>query len=269
MRALTLVVALTSLGAAAPQSESIDCSPWQTCRELAVAAADRGDFEAFHTIAWRAVQTGPRNDPELMYLLARAQSLSGRPHDALVMLRRLADRGFARLEVETLEDFRRVRNLPEWPDTLEALHRAAASPGVQQAVPAPAASSKATTVSPSTMPGRPTAAGVSRLLSESALANVEGGVALPQTVGTPAAMAYDAVSGRMVIADSSSDTLKVVSELSTNAVDLVSRGWAGRYRTTAIAIDGRRGDLWVVGSDASTGRSESVLHRVQLISGRL
>ena len=60
-------------------------------------------------------------------------------------------------------------------------------------------------------------------------------------------MAYDAVSGRLVIADESSDTLKIVSAASNGAVDLVSRGWAGAYRTTAIAIDGRRGDLWVVG----------------------
>src|SRR5262245_60352673 len=135
MRIPAIIVALTSLAAAAPtrQTDSSNCAPWQACRQLAVDAADRGDFETFHTIAWRAVQTGPRNDPELMYLLARAQSLSGRPHDALVMLRRLAERGIARLEAETLEDFRRVRNLPEWPDTLEALHLAAASPGVQQA----------------------------------------------------------------------------------------------------------------------------------------
>jgi hypothetical protein len=267
MHALTFVAALAWLGAGAvPQSEPIDCKPWQTCRELAIAAAERGDFETFHSIAWRAVQTGPRNDPELMYLLARAQSLSGRPHDALVMLRRLADRGIARLEVETLEDFRRVRNLPEWPATLDALRQAALASGTPQTAPAlPISASKA----PSNLSARLTDVGSSRPPAETAMANTAEGLPLPETVGTPVAMAYDAVSARMVIADESSDTLKIVSAVSKNAVDLVSRGWAGSYRTTAIAIDGRRGDLWVVGADASTGKSDSVLHRVQLISGRL
>ena len=54
----------------APQTE---CSDWRACRELALAAADRRDYSAFHDLAWRAVQTGPRNDPSLLYLLARAQ----------------------------------------------------------------------------------------------------------------------------------------------------------------------------------------------------
>ena len=66
-------------------------------------------------------------------------------------------------------------------------------------------------------------------------------------------MAYDAVSARLVIADEASDTLKIFSEVSGTATDLVSRGWADPYRTTAIAIDGRRGDLWVAGVDASGG----------------
>ena len=47
----------------------------------------------FHDLAWRAVQKGKPNDPDLMLLLARAQSLSGRPGDALVMLGRIVDLG--------------------------------------------------------------------------------------------------------------------------------------------------------------------------------
>ena len=43
------------------------------CRAQAQAAAARGDYEIFHDLAWRAVQKGPRNDPDLMYLLARAR----------------------------------------------------------------------------------------------------------------------------------------------------------------------------------------------------
>ena len=50
-----------------------------------------------------------------MYLLARAQCLSGRPHDALVMLRRLADAGVA-TDADTNDDFRLTRELPGWPE---------------------------------------------------------------------------------------------------------------------------------------------------------
>jgi hypothetical protein len=63
------------------------------CRAEAQAAAARGDFETFHDLAWRTIQKGRRNDTDLMYLLARAQSLSGRLDDALVMLERIVDLG--------------------------------------------------------------------------------------------------------------------------------------------------------------------------------
>ncbi|HWW83149.1 MAG TPA: hypothetical protein VNZ26_06080 [Vicinamibacterales bacterium] len=95
-----------------------DCKDWHECWQLALEARDRKEFERFHDLAWRAVQTGPAKNPDLMYLLARAQSLSGRPHDALVMLGRLADMGFS-TEVATDDDFRSVRNLPAWTE-LEA-----------------------------------------------------------------------------------------------------------------------------------------------------
>ena len=48
-----------------------------------------------------------------MTMLARAQSLSGRPHDALVMLQRLAAMGVA-TDAATSDDFSRVRALPGW-----------------------------------------------------------------------------------------------------------------------------------------------------------
>jgi hypothetical protein len=78
------------------------------------------------------------------------------------------------------------------------------------------------------------------------------------------AIAYDAVSQRFVVADESTNTLKIVSEASGHAVDLVSAGWAGNYQTTAIAIDPRRGDLWVAGVEGA----QSALYRLQLVSGR-
>ena len=88
-------------------------------------AAAKEDYEAFHDLAWRAAQKSRPNDAELMYLLARAQSLSGRPGDALVMLRRLAQMGVA-TDVKTSDDFRRVRALPGWAE-LEALMNDTAS----------------------------------------------------------------------------------------------------------------------------------------------
>src|SRR6185312_13466994 len=108
-----LAARLAVASSAVPQSRDFGCTEWHQCRELALAAANRGEYETFHDLAWRAVQTGPRNDPALMYLLARAQALSGRPGDALVMLQRLAQMGVP-TDAATNEDFRRVRALPAW-----------------------------------------------------------------------------------------------------------------------------------------------------------
>src|SRR5438309_9768754 len=117
--ALTVLIALATGTAEAVPTRSqspreSDCVEWRACRQLALAAADRGEYETFHDLAWRSVQIGPPNDPALMYLLARAQSLSGRPHDALIMLQRLADLGVAP-DADTNDDFRRTRQLPGWP----------------------------------------------------------------------------------------------------------------------------------------------------------
>jgi hypothetical protein len=91
-----------------------DCGDVTACRQAALDAQSRGEFELFHDLAWRTVQKGRRNDPDLMILVARAQSLSGRPGDALVMLRRLAQMGVP-VDVGG-DDFRRVRDLPAWSD---------------------------------------------------------------------------------------------------------------------------------------------------------
>src|SRR6516162_10300875 len=89
------------------------CADAAECRAQAEAAASRGDYETFHDLAWRAVQKGRRNDKDLMFLLARAQSLSGRPDDALVMLERIVDLG-GKPEVASNADFARVRQLARW-----------------------------------------------------------------------------------------------------------------------------------------------------------
>jgi hypothetical protein len=234
---------------------------WQDCQQLALDAAGREDFETFHSLAWRAVQSGPANDADLMFLLARAQTLSGRPHDALVMLGRLVDRGIVRSEVETTDDFRRVRSLAGWPNLLDRMH-GTAPPTVAPSTASDPKLSLATAAKPSGSASAPRG-------TRDAAEAITGSIPVPAAVTAPIAMAYDYVSGRVVIADDSSDTLKVLSELSGNAVDLVSRGWGEGYHTTALAIDPKRGDLWVVGARANAGLSESVVHRVQLISGRL
>src|SRR5262245_21948276 len=133
-----LVAILLGLMTFAQSQQDPGCTQWQQCREMALEAAERGEFETFHDLAWRAVQTGPTRDPGLMFMLARAQALSGRPHDALVMLDRLAQMGIAS-DVDATDDFARTKELPEWPAVaarIEQLHNASASSG---AAPAPAA----------------------------------------------------------------------------------------------------------------------------------
>jgi hypothetical protein len=259
---LALLALLMRLGASpAPQTEATACTRWKDCQQLALDAAGREDFETFHSLAWRAVQSGPANDADLMFLLARAQTLSGRAHDALVMLGRLVDRGIVHPEVETIDDFRRVRSLAGWPNLLDRMH------GMAPLAVAPTASDPKPSAAPAA--NLPSGSSSAPRGAPDAAEPIAGSIPLPAAVTAPVAMAYDHVSGRVVIADDSSDTIKVLSELSGNAVDLVSRGWGGGYHTTALAIDPKRGDLWVVGARANAGRSESVVHRMQLISGRL
>ena len=103
----TLVLFLFVGGTRQDAAAKPDCRSVADCRQLALAAASRQDFELFHDLAWRAVQLGPKNDPTLMYLLARAQSLSNRPTDALVTLKRLAEMG-----VETRPVFYPMHQMP-------------------------------------------------------------------------------------------------------------------------------------------------------------
>src|SRR5215831_13567771 len=114
------------------------CSDVASCRTDAEAAAARGDFETFHDLAWRAVQKGKRNDTDLMLLLARAQSLSGRPDDALVMLERIAALG-GKPDIATNPDFARVRQLPRFSELAAKL-----SPSVAESASASASAPRAT-----------------------------------------------------------------------------------------------------------------------------
>jgi hypothetical protein len=295
--ASTVLVALCVVHPLAAQTT---CTAWQDCRQEALAARDRGDGETFHDLAWRTVQTGPKNDPTLLFLLARAQSLSGRPHDAMVMLERLLERGVDIADAETSDDFRRVRTLAAWPTLLDRMRGSVStkadngSPAATTPVPVSNRTAALRKPAPAARPiasRAPVLASPARKrLAASAAAAPGGGPAaggmaagstpdaaplhawpLPASIRAPLAMAYDRVSGRLVLAHNDGEALKVLSEVSGNAVDFVRRGWAGPYRATAMAIDAARGDLWVAAdaTDADAMPGAAVLHRVQLISGRL
>jgi hypothetical protein len=260
-----------------PQTRDFGCTEWHQCRELALAAADRGEYETFHDLAWRTVQTGPRNDPALMYLLARAQALSGRPHDALIMLQRLTEMGVAS-DAATNDDFVRTRQLPGWPDLLariEGLSHPAAPPpaSASTAIPAPIpapiraptpalipaptpapipAPTPAPSPSPSpTAPPSPPTPEVSRFSTQGF------------TLG---GLAYDAVSRRFLFGDRLGRKLIVVGEGTNHTVDFVRADSAGFGDIAAMEIDGRRGDLWVMSAGLANGAA--ALHKLQLVSGR-
>jgi hypothetical protein len=234
---------------------AIGCATAADCRAQAEGAAARGDYETFHDLAWAAVQKGRRNDPDLMYVLARAQALSGRPGDALVMLRRLAELGVS-TDAATSEDFARVRRLKDWPE-LEAriagmlpgapvsgAPDAARVPDVRRAPVAPAAPERVVFPAPAA-PLSFDAAGLD-----------------------PVALAHDAVSRRFVLADRRARRLVVVDEVSRHVVAFVSAESSGFLEElTAVAIDARRGDLWV--ASAAADGSSSALHKLQLVSGRV
>jgi hypothetical protein len=219
---------------------------------MALEARERGEYERFHDLAWRTVQTGPARDPTLMYLLSRAQSLSGRPHDALVMLNRLADMGVP-TDAATNDDFRAVRTLPDWPKVEARL-----TPGAAPSSPVPArAPTAAANSTPGTAPNSP------------GLSKTEDALSLSAAL-EPAGLAYDGVSGRFVVGDRRERKLVVLDERSHHAVDLVRAASAGFYQITAIEIDTRRGDLWVVSADQSNNAASpaTALNRLQLVSGR-
>jgi hypothetical protein len=260
--------AIASAAPAAQQSpRDAQCPEWHQCRELALAAADRGEYETFHDLAWRAVQTGPPRDPALMYLLARARALSGRPHDALIMLLRLAEMGVAEPEALTSDDFRRTRELPGW---AEAEPRIAGSPGASPSAAAPAAA--AISSAPAAVPPPPTAAVPKPPPLASATAAPVSTIALPPAAElrfstapfAVSGLAYDALSSRFVLGDRGGHKLILVDERSKQTMDLVRGESAGFLDITAVEIDPKRGDLWV----ASTRGGAGILHRLQLSSGR-
>lgn len=257
------------------------CQDLSSCRQQAEAARTAGDFEAFHDLAWAAYGKGRQTDPELMLLVARAQSLSGRPGDALVMLERIAALG-APTDAATSDDFARVRALPRWPEVASKFTvPAAADPGLpakESATPAkaPAAPPKASTPpakKPEVAAKKPDAPAKKAEVTEK---KPEPPAKAPEppakdapltftTVLTPGALAYDAVSKRFLIADRRARRVAVIDEHTGQVSTLVGEQ-GGLGDIGGMAIDPQQGDLWLV----STGDDDApALHRVQLISGRV
>jgi hypothetical protein len=233
-----------------------ECADAAACRLAAEDAAGRGDYETFHDLAWRAAQKGRPNDPALMTLVARAQSLSGRPGDALVMLRRLAQIGAA-VDAATSDDFRRVRALPGWPEVEAML--------AGRAIPAPAVD-KVPEAVPAPMP--PAAAVKEAAKAPVREARAPEEEALPDLLASiqPAGLAYDAVSRRFIVGDRRENKLVIFDDVFKRATDMIGAESAGFFGVAAVEIDARRGDLWVANSSAVRGAS---LHKLQLVSGRL
>lgn len=223
------------------------CADAVSCRADAEAAAERGEFEAFHDLAWRAMQKGRPNDPALMFLLARAQALSNRPEDAIVMLGRLVDL-HAPVDL-ALRDFDRVRLRPGWA-ALESRVTGVPAPGAA-APEAPAPSAPPAPLAPDA-PRSPDS------LEFDAPADL-GAIAI----------VHDAVSRRFVVGDGRSPRLFVVDEVSRHVVPYVSAASAGFYDDlTGLAIDDRRGDLWVASAKGPADAPAPIVHKLQLVSGR-
>jgi hypothetical protein len=257
------------------QAPANACGDLAACRADAQAAAARGDFETFHDLAWRAVQKGKPNDPDLMQLLARAQALSGRPGDALVMLGRLIDLG-AVTDAATSADFAVVRLLPGWSGVEAKLTGKPAAPPAPPPTPATATPAAATppAAAPAALPpsASSVAPGSAAAPSEPAAprATPEAGVLEFDAPGIePLGLAHDAVSRRFVLGDRKAQRLLVIDEVSRRTVNYVSAASAGFYdQVTAFTVDARRGDLWVVSVKGEADAASSILHKLQLVSGR-
>ena len=299
----TLLAALllaTGLAEASPdarpaQRVAADCETAQDCRIQALDAAEAGDYERFHDLAWRAVQQGPRNDPALMALLARAQSLSGRPHDALVMLQRLAAMGAA-TDAATSDDFRRVRALAGWADLEARLAGVPAPAGEARTAPDPPAPAlpaprvfpglkpfasltaspgaavpkpevPAAADAPPARAGAPSTPGSKATEDEEAAGGVASTLRFSTIPFQAAGLAYDSVSARFIVGHREERKLTVIGERSQRLVNLVGEDSAGFGEIEAIALDPAEGDLWV--ASTPDGGAPPRLHKLQLISGRL
>ena len=199
-----------------------------------------------------------------MYLLARAQSLSGRPGDALVMLRRLAQMGVA-TDAKTNDDFRRVRELPGWPE-LEAFESLTSGGGSSKPLTASPSPTTATAPKPAAAAAK-TAPIETRPPEDAGEVGVgEETMRLTSLALEPVGLAYDSASRRFVVGDRHDNKLIVADEVFNHVNDLIGATSGGFGRLSAVEIDTRRGDLWVTSSEANGVAS---VHKLQLVSGRV
>ena len=217
-----------------------------------------------------------------MYMLARAQSLSGRPHDALVMLLRLADRGYT-TDAAVNEDFAAVRRLPQWPDLAARLGdlpppaAAHAAPGEASPSRRPDPSSPSATPAPPAPSARAGRTGRTEWSGRSLDACSRdadrprppcrrGGAACAGAGNDPDRARPRSSLGPLRVRRAGSRKLVIVDERMHLVVDLVREASAGFYDIAAFEIDPWRGDLWVVSADEKAGAT--ALHHVQMVSGR-
>ncbi len=243
---------------------------------MALQAVERQDFEAFHDLAWRAVRKGSPRDTELMQMLARAQSLSGRPLDALVMLQRLLDLGVT-TDAATNEDFRRVRALPGWADFAGRAGLAAAPTPPSDPAPGSVRPAPDSTPRSAARAEVPANAGNPSSAANPGVGGAADALRFTTLSFTPAGLAYDRVSNRFIVGDYDARKLTVVDEASHRVANLAGAQSAGFGSIAALEIDAREGDLWVVSSpmaDATPPAGDdaqpaAILHKLQLISGRV
>jgi hypothetical protein len=253
-----LLLAMSTVAWAEIPPRAQECREWQECRQLALDAVKREDYNAFHDLAWRTMSLGPRNDPALMLLVARAQSLSGRPHDALVMLQRIASMGVG-TDAATSNDFERVRALPAWAE-LEA--KVSGNPAPTRVV-----ETKPPSVAPDPAPpAKPESTSGDVRKADSPAVRIPGRLIFAASGLAAVGLAYDAISGRFIVADKNDRRLLVVGERSGHMSSLAGVD-AGFDDVSAFEIDAAEGDLWVVSS--SSRSKSSTLHKLQLISGRV
>lgn len=216
-----------------------------------------------------------------MLLLARAQSVSGRPGDAIVMLERLAKAGAVPAEITTSEDFAAVRAHRRWDEVRKTLFDGPVQPSAGAGVAEAPATAKRTAAAPPTpaekltpppvatpKPEVPKSVPAERPVVTAAEAPKASAAKTPgrlafTTLLSPSALAYDAVSKRYLIADRQARRVAVVDE-NTGQVSTLAGAAARLGEINGIAIDVRQGDLWVV----STAPEGASLARLQLISGR-
>jgi hypothetical protein len=235
-----------------------DCADVTACRAAALDAAARKDYEAFHDLAWRTVQKGKPNDPELLYLVARAQSLSGRPGDALTVVRRLAQMKYS-MDAATSDDFERVRALPGWPEVEALMTGAPPPPPPPPRTPDPTPPPRKEERKAEAPPAKPDPPASAVRAAEKDDRPPALNAALD-----PIGLAYDTVSRRFIVGDRRTDKLVVIDPVFKRTSDMVGSA-AGFFGVTAFVIDRERGDLWVTNSRA--GRT--ALQKLQLVSGRV